>query len=127
MRIFSPQLLSVNGTNTNLELYKFNQKNLDVAMSGKSEFEVETIDASLGSLHINGSDSAEIVFEMSPDVARDGTFHVNTVNADLKGASFLDIGRAQIDSLQLSVADSSGVLLSGGTMKKNEAYNYNKR
>jgi hypothetical protein len=127
VRIFSAQLLSVTGINTNLELYKFNQKKVDVNISGKSYFEVETIDASLDSLHITGSDSAEIVFEMSPDVMRDGTFHVNAVDADLKGFSFLDIGHAQVDSLKLNVADSSGVLLSGGTMKKNQSYNCNKR
>jgi hypothetical protein len=126
VRIFSRQLLSVNGVNTNLELYKFNQKNLDVNISGKSGFEVETMDNSLDYLHINGSDSAVIVFEMSPDVKRDGAFHVHTVDADLKGFSFLDIGHAQIDSLKLNIADSSGVLLSGGTMKKNQSYNYNK-
>lgn len=127
LRIFSPQLLSVNGVNTNLELYKFNQKKLDVNISGKSEFEVETIDNSLDLLHINGSDSSEIVFEMSPDIKREGTFHVHTVDANLNGYSFLDIGHAQVDSLRLNIADSSGVLLSGGTMKKNQAYNYNKR
>jgi hypothetical protein len=127
VRIFSPQLLSVNGVNTNLELYKFNQEKLDVNISGKSGFEVETIDDSLDSLHINGSDSAEIVFEMSPDVKGDGAFHVHAVDVDLKGFSFLDIGHAQIDSLKLNIADSSGVLLSGGTMKKNQSYNHNKR
>jgi len=127
VRIFSPQLLSVNGINTNLELYKFNQKKVDVNISGKSYFEVETMDASLDALHIQGSDSSIIVFEMSPDVMKDGTFHINAVDAKLNGASFLDIGRAQVDSLKLDVADSSGVLLSGGTMKKNQSYNYNKR
>jgi hypothetical protein len=126
VRIFSPQLLSVNGSNTDLELYKFNQKKLDVNISGKSAFEVETIDVSLDSLRINGSDSANILFEMSPDVMRNGTFHVHAVDVDLKNASFLDIGHAQVDSLKLNVADSSAVVLSGGTMKKNQAYNYNK-
>jgi hypothetical protein len=111
VRIFSRQLLSVNGVNTNLELYKFKQKNLDVNISGKSGFEVETMDNSLDYLHINGSDSAVIVFEMSPDVKRDGAFHVHTVDADLKGFSFLDIGHAQIDSLKLNIADSSGVFI----------------
>lgn len=127
VRIFSPQLLSVNGINTNLELYKFKQKKLDVNISGKSVFEVETMYAALDSLHIHASDSSEVVFEMSPDVKREGTFHVNAVDATLKDASFLDIGHAQVDSLKLNIADSSGILLSGGTMKRNQSYNYNKR
>ena len=59
---------------------------------------------------------------MSPDVVREGTFHVNAADVKLNDASFLDIGHAQISSLTLEVADSSGVLLSGGTMKKNQFY-----
>lgn len=124
VRIFSPQLLSVTAMNTNLELYKFNQTNLDVNISGKSYFEVETSKSSLHSLHITANDSSEIVFEMSPEVKRDGTFNVHSVEADLNGFSFLDMGHAQIDSLKLKVADSSGILLSGGTMKRNQVYNY---
>jgi hypothetical protein len=126
VRIFSPRLLSVNGVNTNLELYKFKQKNFDVNMSGRSVFEVETMDNSLESLHITGSDSSQIVFEVSPDLERGGTFHVNAVDANITGYSFLDIGHAQVDSLKLNITDSSGVLLSGGTMRKNKAYNHGK-
>jgi len=127
VRIFSPQLLSVNGIDTYLELDKFNQKSLDVNLSGKSAFEVETLYASLDSLHITARDSCRILFEMSPDVKRDGTFKVHIVDVSLKDYSFLDLGHAQIDSLKLRIADSSGIALSGGTMKMNQAYNYNRR
>ena len=68
VRIFSPQLLSVNGVNTNLGLFKMHQKNIDINMSGKSKFEIESYDNSLDSLHIIQRDSSEVVFEMSPDV-----------------------------------------------------------
>jgi hypothetical protein len=126
VRIFSPELLSVSGIDTKLEMFKLKQKNLSVNMSGKSEFEVESLIPQFDTLNIMQKDSSEIIFEMDPHLKSTGTFHVKYVNADIQGLSFLDIGHAQVDSLKLTVADSSGVLLSGGTMKKNQRYNFSK-
>jgi hypothetical protein len=67
VRIFSPELLSVQGFNTNFEMFKLKQKNLDVNMSGKSRFEVESFIQSLDTLKISQRDSASVVFEMSPE------------------------------------------------------------
>jgi hypothetical protein len=39
-------------------------------------------------------------------------------NAIVEGYSLLDLGHAQINSLQLSIADSSAIILSGGALKK---------
>jgi len=126
VRIFSPELLSITGSNTNLEMYKMKQKNFSINLSGKSKFEVESMDTRFDSLHIAQSDSSAVVFEMSPEYKKTESFHVNYVNANIRGVSMLDIGHAQVDSLQLSVSDSSAVLLSGGTMKKNLRYNFNR-
>ena len=57
---------------------------------------------------------------MSPDYLVTEAFHVNSVSANIQNTSVLDIGHAQIDSLKLNVGDSSGVLLSGGTLRKNK-------
>jgi hypothetical protein len=46
------------------------------------------------------------------------TMFVGSVTAAIQGNSLLDIGHAQINNLQLKVADSSGVILSGGALKK---------
>ena len=126
VRIFSPELLSITGTNTNLEMFKMKQKNFSVNLSGKSKFEVESMDTNLDSLRIIQRDSSAVVFEMSPEYKKTESFHVHHVNADVQGYSIFDIGHAQVDSLQLSVSDSSAVLLSGGTMKKNQRYNFNR-
>jgi hypothetical protein len=126
VRIFSPELLSVTGFNTKLEMYKLKQKNLSVNMSGKSEFEVESVVPAFDTLRIVQRDSSEVVFEMDPHIKGSESFHVRSVYADIQGFSILDIGHAQIDSLNLSVSDSSGVLLSGGAMKKNKLYNPDK-
>lgn len=118
VRIFSPELLSVTGINTKFEMFKTTQESISVNMSGKSSFEIESMITHLDSLNVVQRDSSQVVFEMSPDYKKTESFHVNVVKADLQGYSLLDIGHAQVDSLHLSVADSSGVLLSGGSLKK---------
>lgn len=45
------------------------------------------------------------------------TMTVQFLSANLKDISLLDVGHAQIKSLQLDIADSSAVILSGGTLK----------
>jgi hypothetical protein len=67
VRIFAPQILVVDGFNTKLEMFKMNQKNYTIHMTGKSQFEVESMTPFLDSLNITQSDSSEVVFEMSPE------------------------------------------------------------
>jgi len=148
VRIFSPELLSVEGHNTNFEMFKLKQKNILVSMTGKSKFELESMLPAFDSLTISQKDSAVVVFEMSPDFkpaavtdqqgtvklkvknGGTGTFtpspatasreamSINSVKAELEGYSLLDLGHAQIQSLQLQIADSSAIILSGSALKK---------
>lgn len=148
VRIFSPELLSVDGFNTNFEMFKLNQKSITVNMAGKSKFEVESMIPALDSLTISQKDSSEVVFEMSPfyfpvaaagspqkinfqttnggtatytpptQIATKEAMFINAVKADLQGYTLLDLGHAQIQSLQLQIADSSAIILSGSALKK---------
>ncbi len=118
LRIFSPALLSVTGNNTNILMEKLDQKNVAVSLTGKSSFEAESIVPAFDKIVINQSDSSTVQFEMDPSLKVPGNFHINYVQANVQGVSFLDIGHATIDSLQLSVSDSSGVFMSGAVMKK---------
>lgn len=118
IRIFSPQLLSFTGFDTKFEMYKTTQKSIAINLSGKSSFEMESIIPDLDSFNITAKDSSAVIFEMSPEYRVSESYHVKFVKADLKDVSLLDIGHGQVDSLKLSIADSSGVLLSGGTLKK---------
>jgi hypothetical protein len=120
VRIFSPELLAVNGVDTKFEMFRLKQKNLAVNMSGKSSFEVESMNTSFDTLRISGKDSSAIEIEMSPDYLLTESFHVKSVWANIENTSVLDIGHAQIDSLKINVGDSSGILLSGGTLRKNK-------
>jgi hypothetical protein len=67
VRIFSPELLSVTGNNTNFEMQRLRQKTITVSMTGKSRFEVESLWPEMDSINITQSDSTNVVFEMSPD------------------------------------------------------------
>jgi hypothetical protein len=148
VRIFSPQLLSVTGNNTNFEMQKLRQKSITINMSGKSKFEIESLYPVMDSINVTQCDSTAVVFEMSPDYKKSSSengqqrkveFHneagvavvyptqksdfdesmsINTVTANIKGYSILDVGHAQIQKLQLQVDDSSAVVLSGGALKK---------
>jgi hypothetical protein len=79
---------------------------------------MESMSTEMDSLNIIQRDSSAVIFEMSPDYKITESFHIKNVDANVQGVSVLDIGHAQIDSLQLIIADSSAVLLSGGTLKK---------
>jgi hypothetical protein len=146
VRIFSPRLEAVEGYNTNLEMFKLNQKSISVNMSGRSKFEVESRIRYLDSLTIFQKDSSEVVFEMSQDFKTPNTqavkreaslngnsskpvvtdadeikspeaMNIQSVKASLQGYALLDLGHAQIKSINLNIADSSAIILSGGAIK----------
>jgi hypothetical protein len=139
VRIFSPELLSVTGNNTHFEMQKVKQKSINVNITGKSSFEVETMNKEMDSVNVYQRDSSEIVFEISPaylttvvtDKTRIGfksttidqtnkneSISIRSVKADIDGHCLLDIGHAQIQNLQLHIGDSSAIILSGGALKK---------
>lgn len=122
VRIFSPELISVKGVDTKFEMFKLKQKNISVQMSGKSSFEIESMITSFDAINISGKDSSSIQVEMSPDYQPTESFHINNLSANLGGYSILDVGHAQIDSMKLTIQDSSAIVLSGGTLKKNDLY-----
>ena len=61
VRVFSPQLLSIEGNNTNFTMFKLKQKNINVSMSGKSKFEVESFITSFDTVNVSQKDSSEVV------------------------------------------------------------------
>lgn len=148
VRIFSPELLFVSGNNTNFEMQRLKQKSITVNMSGKSKFEIESMYPAMDSINVTQSDSTAVVFEMSPDYKKsscdnrpqgkvefhneagvavvyptqksdfDESMSINTVTANIRGYSILDIGHAQIQKLYVDVSDSSAIVLSGNALKK---------
>lgn len=118
VRVFSPNLFSFTGVDTKFEMYKTKQKSIAINLSGKSSFEMESMIPELDSIYVSAKDSSAVIFEMSPEYRASESFHAKYVNADIKDASLLDIGHGQVDSLQITISDTSGVFLSGGTLRK---------
>jgi len=147
VRIFAPELLSIEGFDTNIEMFKLKQKTLSVNMSGRSNFEAESLFPSMDSLHFTAKDSSILVLEMSPEykpkpkdeksdaiafklgtdnvivhspqtIQSSEAMYIRFAKASLEGYTLLDLGHAQIDSLQLSITDSSAIILSGQALKK---------
>ena len=99
-------------------------------MSGKSKFEVESMIPDMDSINVVQKDSASVEFEISPDykstspvttsngIKSNEAMNINFLIANLQGYSILDVGHAQIQSLQLNIADSSAIVLSGGALRK---------
>jgi hypothetical protein len=121
VRIFAPELVSVDGVNTNFYMFKLRQKNINVSMAGKSKFEVESFIPGFDSISVTQKDSSEVVFEMSPEY-RSSTnrelFAIQKLNADLQGNTLLDVGRGKIANLSLHITDTSAIILSGQGLRK---------
>lgn len=142
VRIFAPELQSVEGVNTNFEMFKLKQKSISVNMSGRSNFEIESFLPDMDSIHVVQRDSAEVVFEMSPEYKQpkmdEGqtpkriilntllnetrrstvSMTIRSLDADIKGYSILDVGHAQIENLKLNITDTSAIVLSGQALRK---------
>ena len=117
IRVFAPDLISLEAHNSNFNLFKLNQSRLAIKLSGKSETEVETYSPFFKKLDISESDSSSVFFEISPDIKGSGTIYIDSVNATLKDLSWLGLGHAQIKSFNESIEDSSAVEISGKTLK----------
>ena len=140
VRIFSPELKSVTGTNTNLKLSKFEQKELKVDISGYSTFEVESLVYDFDSLNVRATDTSRIIFGISPTLSKTTAgdsktnlpvtikgwdiFQIKHFSAVASGHSIIDIGHAQIDSIDFRLSDTSAIILSGGTIRKNQLQKY---
>jgi hypothetical protein len=116
--ISCPDLLTVNGVNTNLSLYKMKQKNFSVTLAGRSEMEIETDVSDFDSLFISEKDTSRLKIEMSEDINNYGILHAKAVYARVYGNSLLDVGHFQIESLHQEISDSAAIILSGSGLKQ---------
>jgi hypothetical protein len=120
VRLFSPQLLAIDGSDTNFELQKLKQASISIHLKGKSKLEVETYDRNFDTLKVSQRDSSQVIFEMSPDLKGSPMMHFKNVSADMTGYTLLDIGRSYADHVKLNLSDSSAVILSGKSLKEIE-------
>ena len=117
VRLFAPQLLSIDGSDTNFELEKMQQGNFSINLKGRSRLEVETYKRDMDSLRVMQSDSSQVIFEVSPDLRGSQTMHFKYVDATMTGTTLLDVGRGFAENTKLNLSDSSAVILSGKSLR----------
>ncbi|TFF40845.1 hypothetical protein [Mucilaginibacter psychrotolerans] len=117
VRLASPELLSIDGSDTNFELQKLKQANISINLKGKSRLEVESYNHNFDTLNVTQADSSQVIFEMAPELKGTQTMNFKYVAANLKDYTLLDIGHAYAGKLNLSLADSSAIILSGKSLK----------
>ncbi|TSD65848.1 hypothetical protein FFF34_000155 [Inquilinus sp. KBS0705] len=117
VRLFAPQLLSINGNNTNFEIEKMQQKSISINLRGKSRLEVESYSHNFDTLNVTQADSSQVMFEMAPELKGTATMNFKSVTANLKDYTLLDIGHGYADNLKLNLSDSSAIILSGKSLK----------
>ncbi|MEO7213404.1 hypothetical protein [Mucilaginibacter sp.] len=117
VRLFAPQLLSIEANNTNFELQKLRQANISVNVKGKSRLEVESYNNSFDTLKVAQADSSQVLFEMAPELKGSKNMHFGYVSATLNDYTILDIGHGFAEKASLNIADSSAVILSGKSLR----------
>jgi hypothetical protein len=115
--ISCPDLISVNGLNSNLNLFKLKQKNLSVSLAGKSTMEVESYNPDFDTVFVSQKDSSQLQFEMSEDMKSSGIMHAKVLDVQIRERSILDVGHFQVQSIHQSIGDSAGIILSGSTLR----------
>jgi hypothetical protein len=118
VRIAAPELLSIDGFNTNFAIEKLEQKSMDINLSGKSRIDIESNTHVFDNLNINQKDSSQVIIEMNPDLKESPIIRAKVVKATLKGVSLLDIGHITSDKSHLNIGDSAAVILSGQSIMK---------
>jgi hypothetical protein len=116
--ISCPDLLSVNATNSNLDLYKMKEKNLSVRLAGKSQMEIESSISDFDSIFVSQKDSSQLKFEMAEDMQGSEIMHAKVIDAGVNGNSLLDIGHFQIQTLNQDIGDTAAIIISGYTLKQ---------
>jgi hypothetical protein len=151
VRIFSPQLLSIDCFNTSFTISKLKQPSIDINVAGRSKVVVESLLHDFENIRVSQRDSTKVAFEMSPalkgtdaNIALPVTANTSgaggriitplsvlplekinsweamtlkSLEANVQGVSLLDVGHFQINSLKLNIADTAGIILSGGTLR----------
>jgi hypothetical protein len=116
VRLTAPELLTIEGVNTNLSMEKMKQRSYQVNLSGKSRLEVESDVHDLDRVNVTQKDSTQVVFEMNPELKGSSIIRAQKLTANLSGITLLDVGHLYTNNSDLTLADSTALILSGKTI-----------
>ena len=114
--VLMPEVLSIEGLNSNFVLGAFNQKTLEVKLSDDAHLTIENDFGDLETLKLSLSGAA-LSFNEGLRADKSKIHSVKTVEANLQNYSKLDLGRVDVQALKLNASDNSTVELSGRTLQ----------
>lgn len=95
------------------------QDSSQVVFEMSPEYNVNPANEEKGKIITLNTDTHEIITSTTNGAIKSKeAMSFRSLNASVAGVSLLDVGHAQIGTLRLNIADSSGILLSGSSLKK---------
>ncbi len=120
IRLFSPELLSIQVNDSYLELHKMRQSVYQISLHGKSELKMETKLSNLKDLNLSLADSSLvwINYDMEERAYAKTPVSIENCKAILSGVSHLNMANSRVNQLQLNANEESSVDLTGYNLKK---------
>lgn len=118
IRIFAPELLSIDASDITIKLSDIKQKTLNVNLTGRSNLAVETLNNNFDTFAITQRDSSTTSFQMADGYNGPKTINFEHIKADLYNHTALNISNGFAKDLKLNMGDSSFVMLSGKSINR---------
>lgn len=115
--VFAPEMLSVEGNNTEIQLAAFKQKTLDIRLSNASLIDISRDFSDLDSLKLSLSGISQLNFVLTGKQASNHFIKVQSVKANLQDSSKLYMNFVDIKSLKLTSTPNNEIQLSSGTLQ----------
>ncbi len=115
--ILTPELLSIESENSDLELGTFKQKTLDIQLSNDSYLEVSRDFSDLDLLKVALSGVSHLTFSLNGKKASNNIIKAQRVEVDVRDSSKLYMNLLDIKSLKMTSTPNNEVQLSSGTLQ----------
>lgn len=115
--VFAPEMLSVEGNNTEIQLAAFKQKTLDIRLSKNSTLDISREFSDLDFLKISLKDISQFNCTLMSERFSQHIIKAQTVEASLSDSSKLYMNSFDIKSLKLTSTPNNEIQLSSGTLQ----------
>lgn len=118
VRIAGPTVESVSGLDTRLVFNRFDQPSLKINLQGNSRLVINSYRTHFDKLDVIQGDSSLTTLSMSNETFSNDIIRIDEVNAVGRGVSLLNLRSSSVERLNVDMADSASVALSGYTLGK---------
>lgn len=115
--VFAPEMLSVEGNNTEIQLATFKQKTLDIRLSKNSTLDISRDFSDLDSLKLSLCGTSQLNFSLMGRQTSNHIVKAQTVEANLRDSSKLYMNLVDIKKFKLTSTPNNEIQLSSGTLQ----------